>query len=280
MKLVAIIVAYRPNNKQLLYNINSFIEDIDQLLIYKNSKIEIEEDLKIKYGDKIIFLGNEENYGIGKALNTGVLWAKNNLFSHILTFDQDSFFTKGHLSQFKTMIFENQNNNIGVFCPNIDNRGSLLLTTNEDVVVVPDSITSGTIFPVENFQTTGWFNEELFIDAVDYEFCYRINHKFGLLTVIYPKVILKHEVGNATKIKFGFMSDNYSAFRTFFIVKNHFLIWRKYPILFQKNYKITLIKIHIIHRVIKIIIGEEDKIIKLKAIARGLYKGLIEKNIL
>lgn len=279
MKLVAIIVVYKPNDEQLLGNIDSFIDDIDQLLIYKNSKIDIENELK-KYGNKIIFLGTEENHGIGVALNKGVIWAENNLFSHILTFDQDSYFIEGHLAKFKKLVLGNQNHKIGAFCPNIDNRGNLLLDTNLDIVTVPDSITSGTIIPVENFEVTGYFNEKLFIDAVDYEFCYRINKQYRLLTVIFPKIILKHEVGNATKIKFGFISDNYSAFRTFFIIRNHILIWRRYPSIFQESYKVTLIKIHIFHRVIKIIIGEEDKFEKLKAITLGVFKGLLIKNIL
>ncbi len=277
MKLVGIIVVYEPDVKALLNNILVLIEDVDKLLIYKNSAIELESIHLKKYIDKIVYLGDGKNIGIAGALNEGVNWAKNNLFTHILTLDQDSSFQKNHLVKFKIIIEQFDLESVGIFCPNIDNRGSLLINTDDLFVKVPDSITSGSIFPLKTFEKCGLFEEGLFIDAVDYEFCYRIYESKGLLTVIFPKIILTHEVGYPTKIKFGLITDNYSAFRIYYIIKNHIIIWRRYPHLFQSNYKRTLVKTHIIYRFVKILIGEKNKINKIKSIYLGLFHGLTSK---
>ncbi|PAM94254.1 hypothetical protein B4N84_14395 [Flavobacterium sp. IR1] len=277
MKLAAIIVVYKPDIPQLESNILSVIDDVDKLLIYRNSPFECNETIIQSYKDKIEFLGDSKNVGIASALNEGVKWVSNNSYTHLLTLDQDSYFEKLHLNKFKNLIENCVLDNIGIYCPNIDNRGTLLLNTEEEFVYLPDSITSGSVFPLSVFKDCGVFDDKLFIDAVDYEFCYRIFYNKQLKTLIFPSIVLRHEVGHLTKIRFGLYTDNYSAFRTYFIIRNHIIIWKKYPHLFQKSYKITLIRIHIIHRFIKIILGEEDKIAKLNSIIKGIYHGLLGK---
>jgi rhamnosyltransferase len=138
---------------------------------------------------------------------------------------------------------------------------------------VPDSITSGSIFPTKVFESCGLFEAALFIDAVDYEYCYRLKSRYGLSTIVFPDIVLKHEVGYPTKINLGLTTDNYTAFRTYFIIRNHITIWKRYPKLFQPAYKKTLIKIHITYRLAKIVIGEENKISKIRAIVIGMFHG-------
>lgn len=275
MRLVAVIVVYKPDIDFLNKNITALIGHVDHLLLYQNSSLR-NRDLYNHY-ENLSFLGNGENVGIAKALNQAIEWAEENLYTHLLTLDQDSSFHGDDLTHFKNLIENEELPDIGIYCPNIDNRGKLLIENHEPIVEVKDSITSGSIFPLDTFKLCGGFEEELFIDAVDYEYCYRILTKNNLKTVVYPGIKLKHEVGYPTRIRFGFTTDNYSAFRTYFIVRNQLLIWRRYPNLFQPSYKTTLVKIHIIFRFIKIILGEEDKINKLKSIVRGVFHGLTHK---
>jgi len=275
MRLVAVIVVYQPDIDFLNKNILSLISHVDHLLLYQNSPL-TNKDLYNNY-ENLSFLGSGENVGIAKALNQAIEWAEKNLYTHLLTLDQDSSFLNNDLKHFRDLIDNEKLPNIGIYCPNIDNRGKLLIEDNQPVVEVKDSITSGSIFPLDTFKLCGGFEEKLFIDAVDYEYCYRIFTKNNLKTVVYPEIILKHEVGYPTRIKFGFTTDNYSAFRTYFIIRNQLLIWRRYPKLFQPGYKVTLVKIHIVFRFIKIILGEEDKINKLKSIVRGMFHGLTSR---
>lgn len=277
MKLAGIIVVYNPNYEQLISNIFSLIDDVDILILYQNSKIVFDESILSKLSYKVILLGDAENKGIATALNDGVKWAIQNNFTHVLTLDQDSCFYVGHLKDFKKLIINSNLINVGVYCPNICNHGNLLISSDENHIKVPDSITSGSIFPIKVFSNCGFFEDKLFIDAVDYEFCYRIYQQKKLITIIFPKIILKHEVGYPTKIRFGLITDNYSSFRTYFIIRNHIIIWKRYPHLFQKSYKKTLIKIHICYRLIKILIGEENKKDKVISIFKGMFHGMLNK---
>lgn len=275
MKLVAVVVLFKPDLSTVIRNILTYINDVDRLLIYRNSEVSFfEHDCLKPFKDKIVYIGTEKNVGIAAALSESAQWAITNNFTHLLTLDQDSYFPEGQLVNFKALVVNSKVENVGVYGANPNNRGELSFPGNLSYLEVNDAITSGSIFPVEIFKECGLFENELFIDAVDYEFCYRIKTLKGAKTIVFPEIILDHEVGYPTKIKFGFTTDNYSAFRTYHIVRNHIIIWRRYPTLFQPGYKKTLIKIHIFYRLAKVMIGEENKIDKINSIIRGVYHGL------
>jgi rhamnosyltransferase len=275
MKLVGIIVAFNPHINQLLSNIERLILEVDQLLIYRNSKIEIETMLIDKFGDKLVFLGSEINIGIGEALNAGVYWAKNKNFTHILTLDQDSYFEVGHLLQFRQLIENSiELKNVGVYIPNFINRGVIYISEITTPFEVSDGITSGSIIPINLFNIVKGFNDFLFIDGVDSEFCFRIKKEHGMKTVMFPTIHLIHELGDFQKSVFGFYIVNYSAFRTFYLVRNHLLLWRKYPNFYSKKNKAIILRDFILYRIIKIILAEKDKIRKIGSIIRGIFHGL------
>jgi len=274
MKLAGIIVAYNPNHIDLVSNIESYISELDCLIIYKNSKIEIEDAFFIKYEEKVIFLGSENNDGIGKALNEGVYFAKNNGFTHLLTLDQDSYFKNGHLANFRKIIeFDMSHVSNGIYTPNLVYSEKLLITGQEKPYNVLDGITSGSIFPISMFDKVGGFNNFLFIDGVDFEFCYRIKYEYDFNTILFPTIHLVHELGYSTKSTVGFTTINYNAFRTFYLVRNHILLWKKYPKLYRLEYKKILIKEYIIYRLIKILLSEKNKLNKIKSIFKGVYQG-------
>jgi rhamnosyltransferase len=274
MKLLGIIVAYNPNYIDLVKNIESYITELDCLIIYKNSEIIIEDELHVKFGENVMFLGSENNDGIGKALNEGVCFAKKNGFTHLLTLDQDSYFKNGHLADFRKIIEFDMSHIInGVFIPNLVYSNQLLITDQEEPYNVTDGITSGSIFPISLFDKVGGFNNFLFIDGVDFEFCYRIKSEYGFNTILFPAIHLVHELGYSTKSLLGFTKINYSAFRTFFLVRNHILLWKKYPNLYRFEYKMTLIKEYIIYRIAKVLLSEKDKWNKIISICKGLHQG-------
>jgi rhamnosyltransferase len=275
MKLVGIIIAFNPEINKLISNVESIITDVDQLLIYKNSIIENEEYFQNKFEHKILFLGNENNIGIGKALNQGVNWAKENGYTHLLTLDQDSYFKNGHLANFRKIIeLQKSNINIGIFIPNLVYKKQLLICGNDQPYIVLDGITSGSIFPLIIFDKVDGFNNYLFVDCVDYEFCYRIKYQYGFNTLLIPNVHLVHELGYSTKSILGFTTLNYNSIRTFYLVRNHIMLWKKYPNLYRRDYKITLIKEYILFRFFKVLFSEKSKWNKVKSILKGIFHGL------
>lgn len=277
MKLTATIVLFCPDLVILKRNILSIIEDVEYITLFLNSPIPekwVEGTFPSALTDKIIILGTGVNLGIATALNISAKWALSNKSNFLLSFDQDSYFKTGELSKYKYLV-ENYKSNIGtaIFGPNINNRGDLLYNSKKDYLQVAETITSGCIYPIEIFANGNYLEDELFIDAVDYEFCYRLEAKYGINTIVFPKICLQHEVGEALRSFWGFKTDNYSAFRTYFILRNQLIIWKRYPKHFSKSYKRTYINSHLIGRIIKIILAENNKYLKLKAIVIGIIHG-------
>ncbi|WPO79524.1 glycosyltransferase [Flavobacterium sp. KACC 22761] len=274
MKLAAIVIVYNPNVKSFIFNLEKLRGNVDKIVLYQNSILDVETREYCDLYGNIVVIGDGRNVGIGSALNSGIKFLNEEDFTHVLTLDQDSYFKDDHLKKFINLIYNFKENNIGVFAPNFSNRGELLVNNSKEPFEESDAITSGSIFPLGIFDLVGGFNENLFIDTVDQEFCYRIKRDFGLKTIIFPSIELIHELGYPLKIMFGLTTQNYSSFRTYYLVRNHILLWKNYPKFYKKEYKLNLIKNYILYRIVKIILGEIDKSNKIKSIFKGVYHGL------
>lgn len=270
MRLCTIIVLFHPEKEDLEKSLLAFTAETDYVFCWKNSSVNKECLDLIRSYSNIEVIGNETNVGIGKALNEGVKAARLKNFTHILTMDQDSYFDKGMITKYISKIQENAKESIVVYGINPLQNEKLLYEDSSKMLDVTDTITSGSIFIIENFAKYGSFEEGLFIDAVDYEYCYRLKKNYNLRTVVFSDVIMNHSVGYIEKTNLGFSINNYSAFRTYFIVRNQLSIWKRFPSQFPFRYKITLLKDHILFRVIKIILAEKNKGNKLKSIFLGI----------
>jgi rhamnosyltransferase len=91
-------------------------------------------------------------------------------------------------------------------------------------------MTSGNILNLEIAERVGLFNEELFIDHVDNEFCLRLN-KAGF-RVLYANSFLTHELGKYKSVFIfgkragGFLS--HSPERLYYFVRNSLYILKRY----------------------------------------------------
>lgn len=281
MKLIAIVITYFPEEKDLVQNISSYINDVDQLIIWENTpkdKINYNKEKLLGINpNKIIFVGNGINVGIGKALNYAANFAINYSYTHLITFDQDSFFDSSMLKKYKNFITEVKDNNIGCYGVNlIFPDGNLDFKSNNNIEYVKYCITSGCIIPVETFQKGCFFDEQLFIDAVDIEYCFRLKKKYGLQTIVFPSVIMKHAIGYPIKTIFGFNASAYSAFRTYYLVRNQIYILRKYSNFYTFKEKFGIINNYILKRLFILIFYETDKFSKLKALIKGCKDGLLK----
>lgn len=281
MKLLTVIVTYFPDKEQLEHNINSLTAGSDYIIIWENTpadevNYDRSEFLKLISG-KGSFQGEGRNVGIGKALNFAADYALKNGFTHLLTMDQDSYFMADSLAEFKQKILQCPIPDVGIFGVNYSSTDSYLYSMVEAYLLQEDCITSGSIVPCDTFRKGLFFDEELFIDAVDFDFCYKIKKDAGLKTVICTDIKLNHQLGYLTKTKFGFHTNNYSAFRTYYIVRNQLLIWKRYR-QFPAARKKSIIKDYILMRSLKILIAEEDKAGKLASIAKGILHALQNKT--
>ena len=279
-KVAAIIVSYNPD-KNLLDSVNLLISQVEKIIIVDNgSREEKRKDIssiKDIDNERIEIIFNEENLGIATALNIGVREALKQGFNWILTMDQDSKASKDMVEKMFEVynnIDEKERKSILSIFPNfVDKR---IQSIEENSVMntyeyVDADITSGNLVKAEVFDKVGFFDDSLFIDLVDTDFCMRLNEK-NIKMIKVRDAILYHSLGESQSVKsiFGkFNTSNHSALRRYYMTRNRFYIWEKYKDLnsFTLNRDKKLFK----KEFIKIILGEKDKVNKIKMVFKG-YK--------
>lgn len=279
-KVAAIIVSYNPD-KNLLDSVNLLISQVEKIIIVDNGSIEEKRkdisSIKDIDNERIEIIFNEENLGIATALNIGVREALKQGFNWILTMDQDSKASKDMVEKMFEVynnIDEKERKSILSIFPNfVDER---IQSIEENSVMntyeyVDADITSGNLVKAEVFDKVGFFDDSLFIDLVDTDFCMRLNEK-NIKMIKVRDAILYHSLGESQSVKsiFGkFNTSNHSALRRYYMTRNRFYIWEKYKDLnsFTLNRDKKLFK----KEFIKIILGEKDKVNKIKMVFKG-YK--------
>jgi rhamnosyltransferase len=237
------------------------------------------------------------NQGLAKALNDGVLLAGVSGFQDIFLFDQDSkpdnFFLKSMLD-FKRRV-EREISNCAFCVPSFYDRNSgsystfPLITTftvqhrrchqikpfyNDKALI---SITSGTLISFDRFKQIGPFPEDYFIDFIDNEYCLRAAQK-NLCVAVNCEAILNHAIGQREKKRLFCVQikpNHHPPKRRYFIARNGIYtartFFRQYPSYF------FLIVLRLIHEVLSVVLYEQDKSSKLKAIYRGLIHGWLRR---
>ena len=279
-KIAAIVVTYNPD-EGLNKSTKSLIKQVDSIIMVDNGSNdegkEIINKIKNKYGEKIEVIFNEENLGIATALNKGVKYALNNDYEWILTMDQDSCAEENMVKimlETYYAIDENERKDILSLFPTFIDRGIESLDKNNENVkyeYVDAEITSGNLLKAEVFEKAGFFDDSLFIDMVDTDYCMRLN-ELGIKMIRISGAILNHSIGNSKQVKklFGtFNTSNHSATRRYYMTRNRFYTWNKYKNLnsFTLNRDKKLFK----KEFVKIILGEDDKLNKVKMVLKG-YK--------
>ena len=276
-KVAAIIVSYNPDSN-LFDSINLLLNQVEKVIIVDNgSKEKYVKYIKSINEDKIEIILNKENLGVATALNIGVRKALENGYEWILTMDQDSKaspdMVKKMFNVYNSINREERKDILSIFPNFVDERiQSIEENSNMNSYEYVDAdITSGNLLRKEVFEKVGFFDDSLFIDLVDSDFCMRLNEK-GIKMIKIRDAVLYHSLGESKTIKGilgSFNTSNHSALRRYYMTRNRFYIWEKYKGLnsFTLNRDKKLFK----KEFVKIILGEKDKVNKIKMVLRG-YK--------
>ena len=275
MKLAGVVVLYEPDDS-LLNNINSYIKYLDELYVIDNSKESHKELFKDK---KIEYTFYNDNKGIAKALNDGCKKAIKDSFEWILTMDQDTFVPKEAMEEMIKYIKENDTSKDGIVT--VWHESNLDTVRPKGKIDYPlDEMTSGEILNLNIFKEIGEFREDFFIDGVDMEYNLRLK-KNGYRIVRLNNVAIDHNLGDVTYHKlFGktFLCTNHSAMRNYYMQRNYRYINEAYKDIAPEFCDML---IHIKLRLFKIVMFENNKIAKIKAIFKGIKdykKGITGKT--
>lgn len=269
--IVAAIILFNPNIERLRKNINSIKDQVDKIFFIDNDSkniIEI-ENLFLGYNNDYLLIKNKKNLGIATALNIAFQYAEKDGYKWIITMDQDSIAPTNLVSSLAEIISKN----VGIICPLIQdiNKKEHIPISNK-IVKVQKCITSGSLTNIEAWKKIGGFDEVMFIDGVDFDFCYRLIDS-GYLILENRRVLLTHEVGKIKEHKFlgiKIYAMNHTAFRKYYIAKNTVYLYRKHK-------KTSFPIVSLFKQICLVLLYEEEKMIKLKAIIKGIKDGINEK---
>ena len=277
MKIEGVVVLFKPEEK-MFNNINSYINDIDKLYVVDNTP---NADISGKFTNKKIkYIPLKENKGIAYALNVGAKEAIKNGADWLLTMDQDSTFEEGAVSNMKKFIELYHDNEymskvigtefskLAIVSPfHITERTKLYQLTGIDRPLLV--MTSGNLVNLNAYKKVKGFNEKLFIDCVDFDFCLNLR-KNGYEIVQLNFAKLQHPLGDIIERKILnkiVYVDNHSAFRRYYITRNRHYIYDLYHDLFPVYTELELKRTR--KELVKIWLFEKNKIKKTKAIYRG-----------
>ena len=236
-KRYVVIVAYEPEKDKLYDTCACIIKQGSNPIIVDNSEKEkiSEEDLPAN----AILISLGENKGIAAALNEGIRYVRKCNANIITFFDQDSVVTGNILDELQQGVISLQ----GVVAPiYIDAASgneypshvvsqigmmkdvySLNKSTPQKVDIV---ITSGTTLYMDVFDNVGEFDEDFFIDFVDIEWCMRCKKK-SIPIYVLPYVQMTHCIGIKTICCGGIRVNKHTPYRTYYKVRNSFILLRK-----------------------------------------------------
>lgn len=230
------IVSYNPDINKMMMNYHAIKPQVDVIIIVDNGSEnigELKEHLKLK--KDTILIENSKNEGIAKALNQIFTRARECCYKWVLTLDQDSVCSSDIISTYiKHLSLEK----VGILCPKViyeekDTERKSYLTHGFDAESnsVDACMTSGSLTSVEAWTVCGKFDEWMFIDLVDNDFCMRLKkHDYKILRI--NSATIRHQLGTQETIKLFYgikiIIYNHSPTRNYYFVRNSIYLIKKH----------------------------------------------------
>ncbi|AHF17297.1 glycosyltransferase family protein [Niabella soli] len=236
MKLAAVTITYFPD-AAVLDNISTYLDRVDRLYIIDNSEPAHVFPPEIYAHPKITIIANGINRGIAAPLNEAVALAIAQGYDWLLTMDQDSHFATEELTRYLLHI-ENfpGNEKVALFGLTFENKPDVAPGSFRSSRLL---ITSGSMVNLPLAGAIGGFNEQLFIDEVDHEYCFR-SGKAGFDTIQFTDVYLNHHLGtnqSARSLK-NFKATQrplHASIRLYYMYRNFLYVSRQYKSLFPEE---------------------------------------------
>lgn len=247
MKIGGIIVLYRPNWEITAKAISSLAPQVDALCIVDNTP-DTDETVRIgKLANNIAYIPLKENIGIAAAQNAGIKHLADHGEADLVVFsDQDTLAPDGLVKMLADtfLALQERNMDVGAVGTRAINRvtGKAYaakskeirkyegkeLGTQSDITECYSVISSiSMISMISLTDTVGGFDEALFIDGVDHEWCWRAWHKARLRSFIVEDAKISHMLGEKSR-KIGQKDISISATtRLFYQYRNYLWLCRR-----------------------------------------------------
>lgn len=257
-KIAIVVVLYNDMPKRYIFNNDGY-----NIIIVDNTP---DRDLSLT-GNNLYYFPLKENHGIARALNIGFKKAKELGAKWVLTMDQDSDLPSNMIDEYIRFINRGFSN-IGIISPLINMYHGEDKSTSDSFAEINEALTSGSFVNMQAYDATGGFEDKLFIDCVDFEFCWNLKSK-GYKVYQLNSVLMQHQLGDTHEIKIFRHHVSYvthhNYIRRYYMTRNSLYVRSLYAEIMPKRNDVLR---HFI-AYIKIILFEHDVSRKIKAIKLG-----------
>lgn len=236
-KVYSLITTYQPEIENLKRLVENLSMQTDFVVISNNSSFEIhpEEFTNIS---PVYVINFGKNLGIAEAQTIGMKWGFENGANFILQMDQDS---TPHEDMVEQLLKCYQDMSEAGLSPGLVgvldydkvtgevNKARVKKGTRirDDYYDVDSTLSSGSLIPKHAWEVVGGMRNDLFIDAVDHEYCWRLRYA-GFKIIRNKKALLAHRLGDGRFKIMGLVSVGMpSPFRHYYATRNIFLLLKE-----------------------------------------------------
>jgi rhamnosyltransferase len=229
VRVAAIIVAYKPS-ADFASRALAVSSQVDRVWVIDNADLRSYPGYAMLDGTNITHVRSGENIGLAAAQNVGVDLADGEGFQWILLLDQDTELPSTFAGVAENAIAKaDADPTIALFAPEYEDHGVRYKKAGDGYNAIQFAIASGALVRTSSYRSVGGMDARLFIDYVDYDFCFKLtlNH-FRLLSL---PVTIRHTVGNLTKHRLLFWqvtTSNHAPRRLFSAGRNLTILTRRY----------------------------------------------------
>lgn len=253
--IVAIIVTYNPEQKQLKRLLDLCLPQVDSVVVVDNgSTVPVIAWLTDQGSSKIVWRSLGENKGIAAAHNEGIRQARSMKADYVLIFDHDSAPAPDMVKKLLAALKAKQEEGYKVAAvgpcyrdlrrdnpppfTRIEGLRFRYCTYSKEtpVVIVDYLVSSGSLIPMATFDAVGDMREELFIDYVDVEWGLRAKAK-GYLSFGVFAATMEHSLGDETLHVFGRKIALHSPLRHYYMFRNSVWLYKQQGV--PLNWKIV-----------------------------------------
>jgi rhamnosyltransferase len=269
MPIATAVVLYYPDASTIA-RITSYLRFMDFLIIVDNTD---NQDLAetLTASPTLCYSPMGTNTGIAAALNAAARIAIDKRFTWMLMLDQDSLMEEATYDAIKAAVGSPARQKVAILAPIQVSKLSdhRAMNAPDAILSVNQLMTSGSALDLRAFSLCGPFEEKLFIDHVDTEYCFRLT-RAGYEVQQLTQVALDHSLGEVLEARLLFGRLQYVShrpFRSYYYVRNGFYVAMKF--IFHRPGFLATFGLQIMKDVLKAVFFEDETGLRLKMMLLG-----------
>lgn len=229
-RVVAAVVTYNPGG-DLAQHLRALRQQADHVVVIDNGSTDLPAVQRAAAQADCQLIANGANLGVATALNQGAAKALELDAEWFAMFDQDSLLPPGAIDGVLACFEAHpQRDRVGMVSVSHRDRGTQadyhhrldIIQETPEWRLLRVTITSGSLVRCEVLRQVGLFEDRLFIDSVDHEFCLRMRRK-GWLVMESRAQVMAHSIGASTAHRLlgvRLVCTHHSPLRRYYITRN------------------------------------------------------------